>query len=334
MAASVTLGAAKVERRAKSVSAGYRRTPFGRVIHLIAGNPVMPLVTIGAVIGFVMVVFATFSANSRGTEFFVESETEQAIVYVRARGNLSLAEKDALLAQAEAIVLDTEGVASVFAFAGAGGLNQNTGGAQSPLDTIGQIQIEMQPWVGRKDRADLDGDVVLDAIMARLEPMAGVKVEALSASRGPASGKPIHLRLKGDDFADLERAALTVTAQLEGMAGVTAIEDTRPLPGIDWQIDVDVEKAGRYGADVATVGGMVQLVTRGLLLDTMRVDSSDEEIEIRVRLPEGDRVLSTLDTLKLRTPEGLVPLSNFITRKPVAKLGRIDRVDQTRDTTT
>ncbi len=93
---------------------------------------------------------------------------------------------------------------------------------------------------------------------------------------------------------------------------------------------MDVEKAGRYGADVATVGAMVQLVTRGILLDTMRVPSSDEEVEIRVRLPEQDRVLTTLDTLKVRTQDGLVPLSNFITRKPVAKLAQINRVDQKR----
>jgi len=75
---------------------------------------------------------------------------------------------------------------------------------------------------------------------------------------------------------------------------------------------------------------MVQMVTRGILLDTMRVDSSDEEIEIRVRLPEQDRVLSTLDSLRVRTPSGLVPLSNFITRTPVAELAQIDRVDQKR----
>ncbi|MEM6594227.1 MAG: efflux RND transporter permease subunit, partial [Pseudomonadota bacterium] len=80
----------------------------------------------------------------------------------------------------------------------------------------------------------------------------------------------------------------------------------------------------------ATVGAMVQLVTRGLLLDTMRVDSSDEEIEIRVRLPKEERVLSTLDNLKVRTNNGLIPLSNFITRTPVQKLGQIDRVDQSR----
>jgi multidrug efflux pump len=62
----------------------------------------------------------------------------------------------------------------------------------------------------------------------------------------------------------------------------------------------------------------------------MRVDSSDEEIEIRVRLPEKDRLLSTLDTLKVRTAAGLIPLSNFITRKPVAKLAEISRIDQKR----
>jgi len=75
---------------------------------------------------------------------------------------------------------------------------------------------------------------------------------------------------------------------------------------------------------------MVQLVTRGILLDTMQSDTSDEEIEIRVRYPEQDRVLSTLDTMRVPTPAGLVPLSNFITRTPVQKLAQIDRIDQKR----
>jgi multidrug efflux pump len=74
----------------------------------------------------------------------------------------------------------------------------------------------------------------------------------------------------------------------------------------------------------------VQMVTRGILLDTMRVESSEEEIEIRVRLPDKDRVLSTLDSLKVRTNDGLIPLSNFITRTPVKKLAQIDRIEQQR----
>ncbi|MDX5403751.1 MAG: efflux RND transporter permease subunit, partial [Rhodobacterales bacterium] len=326
-ASSITLGAARIERKPRRVTAGHRRTIFGRFIRTITANPVMPLVTIGAVMAFVVVVFMTFQQNSRGVEFFVESEPEQAIVYVRARGNLSLAEKDALVRQAEDIVLAHPGVDNAFAFAGDGGLNANTGGAQPPLDTIGQIQLETIPWEDRRDRPDLDGDLVIDELTAAISAIPGLQVEVIAQSRGPASAKPVHLRLMGDDWNALQEATRLARAQFEATEGLTLIEDTLPLPGIDWQIDVDVEKAGRFGADVATVGGMVQLVTRGILLDTMRVDTSDEEIEIRVRLPEDDRVLSTLDTLKVRTQDGLVPLANFISRQPVPKLAQIKRVD-------
>jgi multidrug efflux pump len=327
---TITMTAARIERKPRKIKGSYQRTPFGHFTKAIAGNPVMPLISIGAVLAVVVATFTYFGEHSKGVEFFVESETEQAIIYVRARGNLSLNEKDALLRQAEKLVLATEGVDSVFAFAGAGGLNSNNGGARAPLDTVGQMQVEMIPWADRAGVAELDGDLVMERVMAKLAKLPGLQMEALSQSRGPASGKPLHLRVKSDDFTQIEQAIATLRARFEETTGVIDIEDTRPLPGIDWQIDVDVEKAGRFGADVATVGGMVQLVTRGILLDTMRVDSSDEEIEIRVRLPEQDRVLSTLDTLKVRTRDGLVPLSNFVSRTPVQKLGRIDRVDQQR----
>jgi multidrug efflux pump len=289
---------------------------------------------------FVATVFNVFAENNNGVEFFVDSEPEQAIVYVRARGNLSLSEKDGLVSLAERIVKADPGVQSAFAFAGDGGLDNNTGGSSAPKDTIGQIQFETIPWEDRADYArahpgevtlaELDGNAVIDRLSASLDTLPGVEIDVLELAQGPGAGKPVHLRLLGDDWDTLLAAASAARERFEATPGLTLVEDTRPLPGIDWQIDVDVEKAGRFGADVATVGAMVQLVTRGILLDTMRVDSSDEEIEIRVRLPEDDRVLSTLDTLKVRTQEGLVPLANFITREPVAKLAEITRVNQTR----
>ncbi|MCP9483897.1 efflux RND transporter permease subunit [Shimia sp. CNT1-13L.2] len=349
-AASITLDAARIERKAKKVESGSPLSLFGRFIHLIAGNPIMPIVTIGAVIFFVVSVFGYYGANNKGTEFFVESEPEQAIVYVKARGNLSLDQKDDLVREAEEIVLAHPGIKTAFSFAGEGGLDQNTGGAQAPKDTIGQIQLETIPWEDRPDARErwftipflgidvnrtvkdtvMDGNTVLNELEAELKTIAGAQIEILEASRGPASAKPVHLRIKGNDWETLTAATEIARAQFDATPGLQLIEDTLPLPGIDWQIDVDVTKAGRYGADVATVGAMVQLVTRGILLDTMPVESSDEEIEIRVRLPDEDRVLSTLDTLKVRTADGLVPLSNFITRKPVEKLAEINRINQTR----
>ena len=328
--ASIVLDAASITWKRNRVDGRRRRTLFGHMIKFIAGNPVMPLVAGAAVLGFVFSVFTYFGENNNGVEFFVESEPEQAIAYVRARGNLSLAEKDALVKRVEDIVIAHPGVINAFSFAGDGGLNTDASGAAIPGDTIGQVQFETIPWEARSDRPDLDGNVIIDELNATASVLPGIEVEIKALEQGPASGKPVHLRLKADSWDALHAAAETPRQQFEATPGLTLSEDSRPLPGIDWQIDVDVEKAGRYGADVATVGAMVQLVTRGILLDTMRVPTSDEEIEIRVRLPEEDRFLSTLDTLRVRTADGLVPLSNFITRQPVAKLSQIDRIDQTR----
>ena len=344
-AASVTLGAARIEFQRKRITSGYRRSPFGWVIHLIAGNPIMPIVTIAAV-GFAVVsVFGYFGQNNNGVEFFVESEPEQATAYVRARGNLSLTEQDELVRITEEVIRMHPAVINVFSFAGNGGLNTDASGAGTPPDTVGQVQFEIIPWEdrptakepflgGRFEREisspEFDGDLVIDQLNAELAKLPGFEVELRPLTQGPASAKPVHLRIKGDNWDDMVDATTAARAQFKQTPGLTLIEDSLPLPGIDWQINVDVEAAGRYGADVATVGGMVQLVTRGILLDTMRVDTSDEEIEIRVRLPDQDRVLSTLDALKVRTAEGLVPLANFVTREPVKKLASINRVDQLR----
>jgi multidrug efflux pump len=337
-------------RRPGKVQAGYRRSAFGRVIHLLVGNPFAPLLAFGAVFVLVGSVFMFYMNNNNGTEFFVESEPENAIVYVRARGNLSIDQKDAIVTRAEDIVLDHPNVKTAFAFAGDGGLNNNTGGAQPPRDTIGQVQFEMLKWEDRPRVTETwftlpyidmpvtrevmdpayDGDRTINELTERLRGIPGIKAEIRALERGPASAKPVHLRIRSDDWPAMLAFTRQARERFEQTRGLELIEDTLPLPGIDWQVNVDVEEAGRYGADVATVGAMVQLVTRGILLDTMRVPSSDEEIEIRVRLPEKDRVLSTLDSLKVRTEMGRVPLSNFTTRTPVEKLAQIDRIDQTR----
>jgi len=337
-------------RRPARIRAGYRRSAFGRVIHLIVGNPVAPLLAFGSVFVLVGAIFMFYMNNNNGTEFFVDSEPENAIVYVRARGNLSIDQKAEIVNRAEDIVMAHPNVKNAFAFAGDGGLNNNTGGAQPPRDTIGQIQFEMLKWEDRPrvtetwftiPFADIpvrrqvmdpafDGDRTIEELTARLQQIPGIRIEILALERGPASAKPVHLRIRGDDWPALLAFTEKAREKFDQTRGLKLIEDTLPLPGIDWQIDVDTTAAGRYGADASLVGAMVQLVTRGILLDTMRLPSSDEEIEIRVRLPEEDRVLSTLDSLKVRTPDGLVPLSNFITRQPVEKLAQIDRIGQTR----
>ncbi len=322
---AIFMGSLKRPKRDKVEKAGYRRTLFGRFIHFISGNPVMPLVSLALVGVFVFTVFTVYSANNKGFEFFVTTEPERAVAYVQARGNLSILEKDRLVKQAEAAIASVDGVDYVFAFAGSGGLNTNSGGAVKPIDTIGEIQIELAPWDQRRK-----GKLIIDELNARLAAIPGIRAQIIEQSMGPAAAKAINLQVSGDNWDELVETTAYINDYFSSLPELVDVDDTRPLPGIDWQLDVDVEEAGRFGTDVAAVGGMVQLVTRGLTIGTMRTDSSDDEIDIRVRFPEEDRLLSTLDTLRVRTPQALVPLSNFVTRAPVPKLGQINRVDKSR----
>ncbi len=327
---STTFTTLAPEKKPRKIDARRHYSPAGHVAKLFVGNPIMPIVLIIGVAVFVGGVFQYYGENNRGVEFFVETEPEDGIIYVRARGNLSLTEKDALVRQVEDIAMSEPGIASVFAFAGDGGLNTNTAGQGPPRDAIGQIQFELTHWQERQGDPEMRGRAVLDRLEAKFDEIPGIQTEFLISSGGPAGAKPVHLRLTGEEFDDLEEAVEIVRARFGETDGLFDLEDSRPVPGIDWQINVDTEMAGRFGADVATIGGMVQLVTRGLLLDTMRVDTSEEEIDIRVRLPQSDRLLSTLETLRVQTNFGMVPLSNFVSTETVRARGQIDRINQQR----
>ena len=327
-ALSITGGALQKQREKMDTSDEGQPNMYGRFISRIVNNWYMPLVVLAGTIFFVISVFSYFGENNYGTEFFVDTDPETAIVYVRARGNLSLTEKDELVKQVEKLIQGVDGIESAFSFAGEGGLNNNTGGAAPPLDTVGQVQLATDPWEDRKFGPT--GKSILAEVERRVAGIPGMDAEMLNLDIGPATGKPLFLRVSGERFEDMQAAVDVLMTKFRADDELIKIEDTTPLPGIDWEIDVDVEKAGRYDASVAGVGAMVQLVTRGLLLGDMRQETSDDEIDIRVRFPEKDRTLATLETLRIRTQTGLVPISNFITIEPVSKLGLINRVDSKR----
>ena len=90
---------------------------------------------------------------------------------------------------------------------------------------------------------------------------------------------------------------------------------------------VNREEAGRYNAGIVSIGSMVQLVTTGVQIGKYRPDDSEDELDIRVRLPKAERSFDSLDKLKLPTPQGQVPLANFVERSAKPKVSSITRKD-------
>ncbi len=299
---------------------------YVRFLNLLAGNPIGNIVTIVVVLGLCGGIFVTFAGNNAGVEFFVDEEPDQAVVLVSGRGNMSVSESLELVQLVEHQVLDTKGIKNVVtsAFAPGGGAGpQFIGGVQDkPADVIGELQLEMADYCCRRKAVEIFAE-----IRERTASIPGIKVETRKIEGGPPTGKDIQLEVKSTDYGTLVGEVARIRTHLDGMDALIDQEDGRPLPGIEWQLDIDREQAGRYQAGIGSVGAMVQLVTNGVLIGTYRPTDSEDEVDIRVRLPQEERTLDRFDQLRLQTPLGLVPLANFVNRSPAPKVSSITRRD-------
>ena len=274
-------------------------------------------VLVGAV-ALLFGVMYTYSHYGAGVEFFPNVEPDYGLLYVHARGNLSLAEMDQATRVAEDRLLGWPGIKSVYTTVG-----QTRGGGQDvPEDVVGVIQYEFVDWRERKPANE-----VLDDLRVAMAGIPGVDVEVRVPDAGPPTGKPIQLRISAADPTGLEDKARQVAARIGQVPGVIDIADGLPPPGVDWALTVDRTKAAQYGISPIAVGTVVQLVTTGLKLTDYRPAGADDAVDIRLRLPEDRRTLSTLDQLRVETPQGSVPISNFVSRKAEPRTGVLNRID-------
>ncbi|PQV57454.1 multidrug efflux pump [Defluviimonas denitrificans] len=265
-----------------------------------------------------------YGTYGKGVEFFPSVEPDYGLLYVHARGNLSIDEKDALVKQAEDRILGWPGIKTVYTRSGkAGG-----GGNEVAADVIGVIQYEFVDWRERKD-----ANAILADLRIAMTGIPGVDVEVSVPDAGPPTGKAIQVQLSAADPAGLNAVARTVADELKKMPDVIDIDNGLPPPGVDWELKVDRAAAARYGLSPAAVGAVVQLVTNGLKLSDYRPAGSDDAVDIVLRLPPDQRTISQLDQLRIETPEGPVPLSNFVTRTPAPTTGTLSRIDGARTVT-
>jgi multidrug efflux pump len=260
-----------------------------------------------------------YATHGNGIEFFPEVEPEHAMLQVRARGNLSVDEKDALVRQVEKRILDMTEFDSVYTRTGK---QENS---QEAEDIIGTIALELADWQHRRPAR-----AILAEIERRTADLAGIIIDERQQENGPPVGKPVQIQLSAPDPILLAPAVEVVRAGFANIPGLVNIEDSRPLPGIDWEMRVDRAQAAKFGADVNLIGLAVRLATTGFKLGEYRPDDSDDEVEIRVRYPSALRTIDRLDGLRINTEKGRVPIGNFVSRSAKPRVGTIRRVDSKR----
>ena len=317
---------AKVDALAAVSGAGGdpREAPgwIGRYARLTSALIARPILVTASAFSLIVAIFMWFGSTEHKSELFLDEPPEWMFLFVRAQGNLSAEEEFRIVRRVEEKLLDIEGIEFVMTTSGSGNSGEISfdGVSSPPRDTIGQIMLELYTSTDGNDSRKTER-----RILEAMDTLEGIPTELRKLETGPPVGKDVEISLRSDDHEALLHAVGRVRNHLDGMNGLKDVEDSRPLPGMEYRLNVDKAQAGKFGVDVASIGSIVQFVTNGLLIGFYRPDDAQEEVDIRIRLPAEERSVEAIDRLKIATPSGQVPLSEFVTRVPGQRVSNIER---------
>ena len=142
----------------------------------------------------------------------------------------------------------------------------------------GQVFVSLNP---RTDDAREVIEVV-DALRADIESMATPGVKSFTTlSGGPPAGKAISIKVRGDDFDAIQRAANDIKNLVANVPGTTDVQDDN-LPGRpQLQLTLNREALRDMGLSAAQAARLVRLAVDGETVAFTR-DGGDK-IELRVR---------------------------------------------------
>lgn len=251
----------------------------------------------------------SYAKAGLGAEFFPEVDPPFFNVKVRSHGDLSIQEKDVIMRDIEQMMLGHEEFDSVYT---------RTGGD----DQIGLISITPVDWQYRRSVK-----AIIEELKIQTDQYPGVEIEFKFPDAGPPVENDLVIELSAKTPEQLNQAAKMVRSWADASPALTNISDTSSKDGIDWKVDIRRDDAARFSADATLVGNTVQFVTNGLKIGDYLPDDSSEEVDILVRYPNDKRDIGRFDQLRVKTPAGLVPITNFAQIVPDHKQDTIKRLD-------
>lgn len=284
-----------------------------RILHTALQRPLQVL---GLAIAALVASFVLYGALGHGVEFFPDVDADVGMVDIRARGNLSLQEREQLVLAVERRIFDMAEIQSIYTTTFIKGPND------AAADLVGRIQIELVNWQQRRPMEDILAD-----IEQRTASLAGIIIETQKKQGGPASGADIQLQFTGPSPEAIRPLLEQTRALFAADPHLKDVRDDLPLEGVEWQLTINREQASRFGTDIASTGALIRMITGGQKVGEFQPDFSDDEIEILLRYPQGQRHINQFTDINIQTPYGLVPVGNFMQQQALPKSGDVVRID-------
>ncbi|MBX3247958.1 MAG: efflux RND transporter permease subunit [Myxococcales bacterium] len=296
-------------------------------------------VSLGLGVASLVGTFMAYGALNHGTEFFPDTEPDRAFVAIRAPLGTDLESTDRISREVEALLAAQENVDVFVAEVGvAGGQDPIAGSQNSPNHA--RITVDFLPdrntaRPGQKVRVE-PPSLTIDRLRDLVAEIPGAEIRIEKEGMGPPVGKPIDVRIAGEDFHRLGQLAARVRREIaERVEGATDLTDDYRVGRPEMRLRIDRGAAKRVGASTQAVAGVVRTAVNGSIASTIR--DGEKEYDIVVQLaPEFREDLQSILSLRIDGREDTspdtfpVPLSSVARFELAGGSGAIQHIDQDR----
>jgi hydrophobe/amphiphile efflux-1 (HAE1) family protein len=216
-----------------------------------------------------------------GNEFLPQVDDGNASVNISMPPGVSVERTNALTLEVEEMVREMPGVMTQFATAG----GQQFGASTSESSGRGSITVVLEPASERGMTAAAWVQELQSRIDARGFPGARVFVRppSIRGLRTNTAGSPVALTVTGDDLAELRAIGDELMFRLRGIPGLDNLTPSQDEATPQLAIELDRERAGYLGLNVAQVGQTLRTALDGTV--ATRFTTANKEFDLRVQLP-------------------------------------------------
>ena len=153
-------------------------------------------------------------------------------------------------------------------------------------------------------------EALITELRGKFTGVPGARIEVKQFEQGPPVEAPIAIRVFGDNLDSLRSLAFRVEALLARTKGTVYVNNPLITLSTNLKVTVNKDKAGLLGISSSEIDRTVRLGVAGLNVGTFQIDGDDNDYNINVSLPRGQRqTLAAFDKLYVTSNTGtLVPL--------------------------
>ena len=235
--------------------------------------------TMGALFAFTLVAYGVLG---QGMEFFPEMDPEQIFVDVEAPSGATLETSDEVVRRIESRTGNTKDLLHTVANIGSKGISIGGGdaleGGSGGVSNNSRITLDL---VDRQERERRNSLLTMEEVREAITNLDGAEIKVDKPQQGPQVGKPVTIRIVGDDFDELARLTQEVKTGIRSVPGLVNLDDDLDRGKPELRLHVDRIEAMLAGVNTQEIATTVQTALRGTEASKYRIGEDEYDITVR-----------------------------------------------------